>query len=174
MKFVLIGFGVLGLLVAGVLVIGLLLPKRHVATRSAVLRATPEMLFALISGSQEWRPEVKTCELIDGISGQHFQRETSRRGETVLYELEGSRPPLAIERRIATEGLPYGGKWSFRLEPVSGGASEETRVRITEDGEVYNPVFRFVSRVVMGHTAMLDAYLKALGKAVGQEARIEN
>ena len=47
-------------------------------------------------------------------------------------------------------------------------------MRITEDGEVYNPVFRFVSRAVMGHTAMLDAYLKALGKAVGQEARIEN
>jgi hypothetical protein len=57
---------------------------------------------------------------------------------------------------------------------VRGGASEETRVRITEDGEVYNPIFRFVSRVVMGHTAMLDSYLRALGKAVGQEARIEN
>jgi glutamate/tyrosine decarboxylase-like PLP-dependent enzyme len=105
-----------------------------------------------------------------GDPGRHFQRETSRRGETVLYELQGSRPPLAIERRIATEHLPYGGKWSFTLEPVDGG----TKVRITEDGEVYNPIFRFVSRFVMGHTAMLDAYLKALGKAVGQDVRIEN
>jgi len=162
--------GVLVLLVAVVVVIGLLLPKRHVASRSAVIRATPEKIFALISGSQEWRPDVKSCELIDGEGGKHFQRETSRRGETVLYELEGSRPPLAIERRIATENLPYGGKWSFALEPVDGG----TKVRITEDGEVYNPIFRFVSRFVMGHTAMLDAYLKALGKAVGQDVRIEN
>jgi hypothetical protein len=169
MKFVLIGFGVLGLLVAVVVVIGLLLPKRHVASRSAVIQATPERLFALISGSQEWRPDVKSCELVEK-DGKHFQRETSRRGETVLYELQGSRPPLAIERRIATEGLPYGGKWSFALEPVDGG----TKVRITEDGEVYNPIFRFVSRFVMGHTAMLDAYLKALGKAVRQDVRIEN
>jgi hypothetical protein len=170
MKIVLSLVGVLVLLVAVVVVIGMLLPKRHVASRSAVIQANPERLFALISGSQEWRPEVKSCELIDGDGGKHFQRETSRRGETVLYELQGSKPPLAIERRIATEHLPYGGKWSFVLEPVNGG----TRVRITEDGEVYNPVFRFVSRFVMGHTAMLDAYLKALGKAVGQDVRIEN
>ncbi len=169
MKFVLIGFGVLGLLVAGVVVIGYLLPKHHVATRSAILQATPERLFALISGGQEWRPDVKSCELIEN-DGKHFQRETSQRGGTVLYELQGSRPPIAIERRIATENLPYGGKWSFTLEPASGG----TRVRITEDGEVYNPIFRFVSRFVMGHTAMLDAYLKALGKAVGQDVELEN
>jgi hypothetical protein len=169
MKIVLSLVGVLVLLVVCVVVIGLLLPKRHVASRSAVIQANPEWLFALISGSQEWRPEVKSCELIEK-DGKHFQRETSRRGETVLYELQGSRPPLAIERRIATEHLPYGGKWSFTLEPVDGG----TKVRITEDGEVYNPVFRFVSRFVMGHTAMLDAYLKALGKAVGQDVRIEN
>jgi len=173
MKFVLIGFVVVVLLVAGVAMIGSLLPRRHVATRSAVVQASPERLFALISGSQEWRPDVKSCELIEK-DGKHFQRETSRRGETVLYEVRGSRPPLAIERRIATEHLPYGGKWSFALEPVNGGSSQETRVRITEDGEVYNPIFRFVSRFVMGHTAMLDAYLKALGKAVGQDTRIEN
>jgi len=169
MKIVLSLVGVLVLLVAVVVVIGLLLPKRHVASRSAVLQTTPERLFGLISGSQEWRPDVKSCELIEK-DGKHFQRETSRRGETVLYEHEGSRPPLAIERRIASEHLPYGGKWSFALEPVDGG----TKVRITEDGEVYNPIFRFVSRCVMGHTAMLDAYLKALGKAVGQDVRIEN
>jgi hypothetical protein len=170
MKIVLIVFGVLVLLAASVVVIGLLLPKRHTASRSAFINATPERLFTLISGNQEWRPEVKSCELITGDAGRHFQQETSLRGETVLYELEGGKPPLAIERRIATENLPYSGKWSFRLEPVNGG----TRVRITEDGEVYNPVFRFVSRVVMGHTAMLDAYLRALGKAVGQEITIED
>ena len=169
MKIVLSVFGTLGLLVSVVVVIGLLLPTRHVASRSALIQADPERLFALISGSQAWRPEIKSCELIQK-DGRHFQRETSRHGKTVLYELQGNRPPLAIERRIATENLPYGGKWSFTLEPVDGG----TKVRITEDGEVYNPVFRFVSRFVMGQTATLDAYLKALGKAVGQDVRIEN
>jgi hypothetical protein len=42
--------------------------------------------------------------------GKHFQRKTSKHGQTVLYELQLSRPPIAIERRIVTENLPYGGK----------------------------------------------------------------
>lgn len=32
----------------------------------------------------------------------------------------------------------------------------------TEDGEVYSPVFRFVSRFVMGHDATMNAYLDGL------------
>jgi hypothetical protein len=130
----------------------------------------PEKLFALVEGNQDWRPDVKSCELVTESDGRRFQRETSKHGETVLYELQGSRPPLAIERRIASENLPYGGKWSFVFEPVDGG----TRVRITEDGEVYNPIFRFVSRFVMGQTATMDAYLTAMGKAVGESVRVED
>jgi hypothetical protein len=38
---------------------------------------------------------------------------------------------------------------------------------ITEHGEVYNPLFRFVSRFIMGQTATLDAYLKALNANLG-------
>jgi len=84
--------------------------------------------------------------------------------------LQGSRPPLAIQRRIATENLPYGGTWTFALAPANG----ETLVRITEDGEVYNPIFRLVSKFLMGQTATQDAYLKAMGKAVGEDVQIGN
>jgi hypothetical protein len=146
MKIALIVVGVLVLLVAGVVAIGAMLPKRHVAARSAVFKASPERLFTLIAGNQEWRPDVKRCELITEDGGRQFQRETSKHGETILYELEGSKPPLAIQRRIATRNLPFGGTWSFALEPESAG----TRVRITEDGEIYNPFFRFVSRFILG------------------------
>jgi hypothetical protein len=169
MKIVLIVVGAVVLLVVTVVAIGALLPKRHVVTRTALFKASPEKLFALIAGNQDWRPDVKACELItDG--GKQFQRETSRHGETVVYELMGSRPPLVIQRRIATENLLYGGSWSFALEPENG----ETRVRITEDGEVYNPLFRFVSRFVMGQTATLDAYLAAMGKATGEDVQAGN
>ena len=170
MKTALMVVGVLVLLVVGVVVIGAMLPKRHVVVRSATFKVSPEKLFALIAGSQDWRSDVKSCELIAGDGGKQFQRETSKHGETILYELKESRPPLAIQRRIATENLPYGGTWSFVLEPANG----ETRVRITEDGEVYNPVFRFVSKFVLGETATQDAYLKAMAKAVGEDVQIGN
>jgi hypothetical protein len=167
MKIALIVAGVLVLLVLVVVGIGALLPKRHVVSRSAVLKASPEKLYALIAGDQSWRPDVKACELFTE-GGRQFQRETSKHGETMLYELEDAKPPVAIVRRIATENLPFGGSWSFAIEPVSGG----TRVRITEDGEVYNPFFRFVSKFIIGETATQDAYLKAMGKATGEDVEI--
>jgi hypothetical protein len=113
---------------------------------------------------------VKTCEVIQE-NGKTFQRETSRHGQTVTYAIEGVRPPYALRRRIATKDLPYGGTWYVALEQ-EGDSTSETRVQITEDGEVYNPVFRFVSKYIMGETATQDAYLKAMGKAVGEDVQV--
>jgi hypothetical protein len=97
-------------------------------------------------------------------------RETTRDGETITYELLDGTPLKSLKRRIATNNLPYSGTWTFSLQPNS----EITTVRITEDGEVYNPVFRFISHFVLGHTRTVDAYLRALGKATGQEVEVKD
>jgi len=65
--------------------------------------------------------------------------------------------------RIAERNLPYSGTWTFELQPAAQG----TELNITEDGEVSNPLFRFVSRFIMGHTATIDAYLRALTARLG-------
>ena len=62
--------------------------------------------------------------------------------------------------RIEDTNLPFGGSWTYELAPVG---DSETTLRITEDGEVYNPIFRFVSRFVMGHDATIRQYLSAVG-----------
>jgi hypothetical protein len=62
--------------------------------------------------------------------------------------------------RIADKTLTFGGAWTYELSPQGGG----TRLVITEHGEVYNPLFRFMSRFVFGHTATLDRYLADLGR----------
>jgi hypothetical protein len=62
--------------------------------------------------------------------------------------------------RIADSNLPFGGSWTYELAPAGDG---ETTLRITEDGEVYNPIVRFVSRFVMGHDATIKQYLSAVG-----------
>jgi hypothetical protein len=113
MKIALIVAGVLVVLMLGVVAIGAMLLKWHVVSRSASFKASPEKLFALIAGSQDWRPDVISCEMIDQ-DGKHFQRETSKHGQTVLYELQQSNPPLTIQRRIATENLPYGARGVLR------------------------------------------------------------
>lgn len=52
----------------------------------------------------------------------------------------------------------FGGSWTYELTPVADG----TRLRITENGEVYNPLFRFLSRFVFGHYASIDKFMADL------------
>jgi len=170
MKIALILLAVILLLLVGVVAIGALLPKRHVVSRSASYRAAPDQLFSLIAGDQKWRPDVRDCKTNQDDRGWVIQRETTSNGQTITYEIRDIRRPTSLTRRIATEGLPYSGTWSYSLQPEGAG----TVVRITEDGQVYNPVFRFVSRFVLGHTSTMDAYLRALGKAVGQEVEVRD
>jgi polyketide cyclase/dehydrase/lipid transport protein len=169
-RIVLIVVGGVVLLVIFVIVIGSLLPSRHVVSRSASYRATPEHLFSLIAGPQDWRPDVLRCEAVSAVDGRELMRETTHDGETITYELLDRMPPRSVKRRIATENLPYSGTWTYSLQ-ANGGM---TIVRITEDGQVYNPVFRFVSRFILGHTRTMDTYLRALGKATGQEVEVKD
>jgi len=169
MKILLTVIGGLVLLGLTVVVVGSLLPRKHMASRSASYHATPEQLFALIAGPQNWRPDVLRSEAIPDATGREFMRETTRNGESITYEVLDRVPPTSIKRRIATENLPYSGSWVYSIQP----SAEGTIVRITENGEVSNPVFRFVS-LVLGHTRTLDSYLRALGRATGQEVEIKD
>jgi hypothetical protein len=170
MKIILILSGVIILLVVCVVAIGACLPRHHVVSRSARYLATPAKLFALIAGPQNWRPDVLREETVPDPGKRKLVRETTRNGETVTYELLAATPPTSIQRCIASENLPYSGAWTFSLQAQDGA----TVVRITEEGDVYNPVFRFVSRFILGHTGTIDAYLRALAKANGEEVRIED
>ncbi|HZD05714.1 MAG TPA: hypothetical protein VE173_12380, partial [Longimicrobiales bacterium] len=64
---------------------------------------------------------------------------------------------------IADEGLPFGGTWTYVLEPDAGG----TRVTLTEDGEIYNPFFRFMARFVFGYDGTMRSYLDGLEARMG-------
>ena len=161
MKIALIIAGALVGLVMLVAVIGALLPRDHTASASARFRATPDQLFALVSGPQTWRSTVKQYEELPSEGGRKRWRETDSHGETVEYEVVESAAPRRLKTRIASEGLPYGGTWTYELTAHG----DETEVRITEDGQVYNPIFRFVGRFIIGYESSMRGYLKDLERA---------
>jgi hypothetical protein len=78
-------------------------------------------------------------------------------------------PAKRLVGRISDKSLPFGGGWTYELQPLDGG----TRLTITETGIVRNPIFRFVSRFVMGHSATLDKYLTFLGQKFGEQVTPE-
>jgi uncharacterized protein YndB with AHSA1/START domain len=142
-------------------VIGLLLPQSHVASASARFAAKPDALWASltdVAAFPQWRRDVTRVEILPDENGQRGWREYGRQG-TVTYRVVESVPPQRLVSRIADERLPYGGTWTYELAPAGDG----TRLTITERGAIYNPVFRFVARFVMGHTATMNGVLRALG-----------
>jgi uncharacterized protein YndB with AHSA1/START domain len=158
MKWILIGALVLAGILILVVIVGALLPKQHVASRSITLNAAPETVWNLISGPPAWRPDLKSYEELPPRNGHRLWRETDKHGQTITYEVVESAAPRHLVTKIADPKLPFGGTWSYEITQNGAGSS----LTITENGEVYNPVFRFVSRFVMGHTATIHAYLKAL------------
>jgi len=160
MKIALLIVGSLAGLVSAIVVVGYLLPKNHVASRSATFKCSPERLFALISGPQDWRSDVAKYEALDSTR----TKESWKDGTVIEYVVVRSEPPFRFERRIATDNLPFGGTWTFLIESSDVGS----RLRITENGEVYNPLFRFIAKFVFGHTRTLEIYLKDLAAALNE------
>ncbi|HEY7395191.1 MAG TPA: SRPBCC family protein [Gemmatimonadaceae bacterium] len=169
MKWAFLVVGVIVGLIALVAIVGSLLPRDHVAAMSARVAATPEAVWAVLvdaSSFPTWRRDVKAVDVLPATPTGPSWREHSSNG-TITYVVDVVEPPRRMIARIADKKLPFGGSWEYRVE--SAGATE-SKVTIIERGSVYNPIFRFVSRFLMGHTATIDAYLRALGRKFGGEA----
>lgn len=153
----------LGGLVALMALIGLALPKGHRASRDMIFAAAPATVFAVIADVArypEWRPDVSRVELLPDDGRGVLFREHGKNG-VILFRIEQSDPPSRMMTRIADPSLAFGGTWTYALTPTPSGG---TSLTITEDGEVYNPVFRFLSKVVFSPTATIEGYLAALRK----------
>ena len=162
MRWVLIVVGVIAALVILMALVGMLLPVGHVASHSAVVRGAPEEVWRTITNVPDfptWRTDVSSAKALPEEGGRGRWEERGSNG-TIVYEVAELDPPRRLVSRIATTGLPFGGSWTYELEPADSG----TRVSITERGEVYNPIFRFLSRFVFGHTGTMETYLRDLGR----------
>lgn len=157
-----------GLVAVVVLVtlIGLMMPKGHRASRTITLRAAPPDVFAVISDFarySEWRSDVQRVEVLPDTGQGQMIREYGKNG-TIPYRVEVFQPPSRMVMRIADPSLPFGGTWTFELEP----SDAKTDLTLTEDGEVYNPIFRFISKVFISEYATIDTYLADLRKRLGE------
>ena len=159
-------FGALAVLIVAVLVIGWLLPRNHQASRSVVVDQPPEAIWSVITdyaAAPEWRKDIASVRR-EERDGQTVWVEVSQNGDEIGYVTVESREPEHLVRRIVGDDLPFGGDWTFEIEPAAAGS----KVTITETGYVDNPIFRFVSVVFIGHTRFMDQYLRFLGERFGQ------
>ena len=157
---VLIALAVLFALILVVVAIGYALPVGHVASRNATLSQPPDRVYAVLTDVErypQWRKDVTAVQILPSSTVAKRWLEKGSNGD-ITFEFVELQPSTRIVSRIADPNLPFGGTWTYELMPESGG----TRLTITERGEVYNPLFRFMSRFVFGHTATMEQFLDAL------------
>lgn len=162
MKFALIGISAIALLVVVVIAVGYMLPQNHQASRERTFMVSPQRVFAAIATPSEyprWRSDVKRVEMLPDEGGLPRFREVGSNGD-ILYQVEERVPDRRLVIRIADTTLPFGGSWTHEVTPAATGTS----LKITENGAVYNPIFRFMSRFVFGHHRSIETYLASLDK----------
>ena len=162
------------LLVAGVIIVALLviaavimligsrLPTAHVASRTAAVPAPPEAVWQAITAVDRfatWRSDVSGIEHVPARAGKKTWIEKGSNGR-ITYTVDREERPQLLVVRIADPDLPFGGSWTYEIAPDSGGSA----VRMTENGEIYNPLFRFMARYVFGYEKTMDTYLASLEK----------
>ena len=166
MRWVLAIVGVLVVVVLVVAIVGWLLPQSHVASMSARYGAAPAAVWATLTDVQafpQWRKEVTRIEMLPDENGQRGWREHANH-DVITYRVVESDAPRRLVARIADKNLPYGGTWTYELAPADSG----TRLTITERGEIYNPIFRFVARFIIGYTGTMTGVLRAVGTKHGE------
>ena len=153
--------------IAVVAIVGMLMPQSHIVSRSVQVKQSPDVIFNAITdwtSFPNWREGVKGVKERTGEAGRVSWIEVTSFGEIPLEILESHSPDKLVVR-IADPKLPFGGIWTYDIQPAPGGGSTFT---ITEAGDVYNPIFRVMSKYIFGHAATIEAYQRSLKKKFGE------
>jgi uncharacterized protein YndB with AHSA1/START domain len=167
MQWILIGLAIVFGLVALMWIIGAFVPRTHSASSSAVYPVPPDQVWSALTAWRDvpsWRPDVRKVTELRDADGRDGWVEVSKFGELPLA-VEQAEAPERLVLRIADDKLPFGGTWTYVLDPRDG----STRLTITEDGEVRSAPFRFMARFVFGYHRTMNRYLVALGRKLGAE-----
>ena len=134
--------GGLVVLIVGIAIIGSMLPRTHKASRTLRVRRTPAEVWPALM-------------------------QATRTSSTPVDVLE-STMPYRLVTRVTEKETNFGGTWTVAIAPVPDGST----VTVTEDGWVANPIFRVVSRFVIGHHATMDGVLKNVAAGLNEEAAL--
>lgn len=164
MKFVALVVLVLCIVLAVVLMIGARLPRDHVARVERLVPAPRHVVARFIADIDRypsWRRGVTAIEdeVVEGSVRTYVEVSG---GERVRYRSAVLAPERSYHSTIADSTLPYGGTWTTELSDRTGG----TLVTIEERGFVNPPLFRVISRYVIGQTSSMNNYLDDLSQAI--------
>lgn len=163
----LVVIGAMALAATVAALVGLRLPVSHHVSGERLFPVSPEALWQTVTDVDafpKWRNDLRSVERIPDRDGKRAWIEVGRSG-MLTFVFERMDPPHLLVSRIADPGLPFGGTWTYQISTTPDGS----RLRITEDGEIHNPLFRFAARFIFGYEGTMKAYFTALGARIERE-----
>lgn len=165
------GVIVLLLLIAGGLIYfdGTRLPATHTVSVSGVVPAPQDKVFALITDVKDgsnWRPRVKSVITLQPDQGRDRWVEHYAYHQYMTFLAVQTVAPTLRQVKLDEPRAAYGGTWTYELSP--GPTPATTELKITEDGYINPPIYRFMMAHVMGPTKNLDDYMKDIQAAAGR------
>jgi hypothetical protein len=163
--------GLLVLLILVVVVIGALLPEQHVASRTLKTKQPPQAIWDAINdhaNEPSWRTDVVSVQSLGERGGKPVWQEKYKDGNQLSLMTIESQPPTRMVRELVDLDGPFSGRWEIDIQPLPQDAG--STVKVTEVGKVSNPIFRFISRFVIGHTTQMEKYLSNLAGKFGEPA----
>ena len=161
--------GALALTVTIIYGVGTILPVAHVAATRGELPATRERVWQVITDWQQyptWRSGVTAGEVLSTEAEGAAWVEVDTWGDSLELRTVDIDAPYRLVTSIGgDEDAPFAGTWTFELDDDGPG----TYLRIVEEAEVYDPLFRFVAAVFTGHAETMDTYLTELRQYLEDE-----
>jgi polyketide cyclase/dehydrase/lipid transport protein len=159
---------ILVILVAGVFIIGALLPEEHHASRTLITKQSPQTIWDAINdhaNEPQWRSDVANVTSLGERQGKPVWQENYNDGNKVTLITTEFKPPTRMVRELTDLEGPFSGRWEIDIVPTQEGS----KITITEIGKVSNPLFRFVSKFIIGHTTFMERYLRGLASKFGEQ-----
>lgn len=161
-RWMLIVVGVLVALGVAIYGAGVVLPRAHVARMEGVVAKAPAEVAVIIRDVRAyptWRHGVVVEDIAEEASAVTYVEVVDE--DRIAYRLTEPVRDVQFVATMTDASLPFGGSWTITLTPEGAG----TRVRIEEDGEVRDPVYRFFAHFIFGYTSSMKSYLESLGAA---------
>jgi len=164
---------VLVILVVAVFVVGASLPEEHQASRTLVTKQSPQALWDAINdhpSEPQWRPDVASVISLGEREGKPVWQENYKDGNKVTLITTEAKAPARMVRELTDLEGPFSGRWEIDITPTPAGSN----ITVTEIGKVSNPIFRFVSKFIIGHTTFMERYLKGLAGKFAEQPQFAN
>jgi hypothetical protein len=149
------------------LFLGSRLPETHTASVTEIVPASEPKVWGLItdvSAQPTWRTGLKSVTTLPSENGAPCWAETQS-SMTMALCADVREEPTKQVVRIADPKLPFGGSWTYLLEPAGENA---TKVTIIEQGTTGPAMWRFVGHYVLGEDVSIKQYLGDLKRTAAR------